>query len=68
MYGRVNHFHALVGLEKGFVGNADLRSLHKLTSTNPKGQLATCVILGGRVNENQRRISEIRLFLASFRT
>ena len=32
------NFHALVGLEKGVVGNADLRSLHKLTSTNPKGQ------------------------------
>ncbi len=39
------NFHALVGLEKGFVGNADLRSLRKLTSTDPKKQLATCVII-----------------------
>ena len=27
--------------KRGFVGNADLRSRHKLTSTNPNGQLAT---------------------------
>ena len=27
--------------ERGFLENADLRSLHKLTSTNPNGQLAT---------------------------
>ena len=35
------NFHALASLEKRFVGNTDLRSLRKLTSTNPKGQLAT---------------------------
>ena len=29
--------------KKGFVVNADLRSLHKLMSTNLKGQLATYV-------------------------
>ena len=34
-------YHALVGQGKRRVGNADLRSLHKLTSTNPKGKLAT---------------------------
>ena len=27
--------------KRGFVGNADLRFLHKLASTNPNGQLAT---------------------------
>ena len=46
------HFQALVGLGKGFVGNADLRSLHKLTSTNPKEQLATCIMLGGYLSED----------------
>ena len=30
--------------KRGFVVNADLRSLHKLMPANPNGQLATCVI------------------------
>ena len=32
-----------LGWKRGFVGNADLRSLHKLTAANPKGQRATWV-------------------------
>ena len=39
------NFHALVGLDKGFVVNADLRSLRKRTFTNPKGQLAISVTI-----------------------
>ena len=38
-------FALQLGWKRGFVVNADLRSLHKLTSTNPKGQLATHVII-----------------------
>ena len=32
-----------LGWESGFVGHADLRALHRLAFTNPKGQLATRV-------------------------
>ena len=38
-------FTLQLGWERGFVGNADLRSLHKLTSTNPKGQVSIGRIL-----------------------